>query len=142
MTLTTSAGSDTGAAYVIWGLASGGVDLGDPFSGGGAGALVVSSAQWAKDNGRTPIATHWANGPLDERQIKEDSEKIYEYYQKNGYNQAQVSESTRYAKLIVKSPPKIHRYTTTSCDAPVRRTSANTPRVQRKDRPTDPQAKR
>jgi len=31
------------------------------------------------------------NGPLDERQVKEDSEKIYEYYQKNGYNQAQVS---------------------------------------------------
>lgn len=32
-----------------------------------------------------------ANGPLDERQIKEDSQKIYEYYQKRGYNQAQVS---------------------------------------------------
>lgn len=31
------------------------------------------------------------NGALDERQIKEDSQKIYEYYQKNGYNQAQVS---------------------------------------------------
>lgn len=31
------------------------------------------------------------NGPLDERQVKEDSEKIYEYYQKNGFNQAQVS---------------------------------------------------
>lgn len=34
-----------------------------------------------------------ANGALDERQIKEDSEKIYEYYQKNGFNQAQVSYS-------------------------------------------------
>jgi outer membrane protein insertion porin family len=31
------------------------------------------------------------NGALDERQVKEDSEKIYEYYQKNGYNQAQIS---------------------------------------------------
>jgi outer membrane protein insertion porin family len=34
-----------------------------------------------------------ANGALDERQIKEDSQKIYEYYQKRGYNQAQVSYS-------------------------------------------------
>lgn len=32
-----------------------------------------------------------ANGALDERQVKEDSEKLYEFYQKNGYNQAQVS---------------------------------------------------
>lgn len=32
-----------------------------------------------------------ANGALDERQVKEDSEKLYEYYQKTGYNQAQVS---------------------------------------------------
>ena len=32
-----------------------------------------------------------ANGPLDERQIKEDTQKIYEYYQKRGFNQAQVS---------------------------------------------------
>jgi len=32
-----------------------------------------------------------ANGALDERQIKEDSQKIYEYYQKRGYNQAQIS---------------------------------------------------
>ncbi len=31
------------------------------------------------------------NSTLDERQIKEDSEKIYEYYQKNGYNQAQIT---------------------------------------------------
>lgn len=31
------------------------------------------------------------NSALDERQVKEDSEKIYEYYQKNGYNQAQVN---------------------------------------------------
>ncbi|HEY8994954.1 MAG TPA: outer membrane protein assembly factor BamA [Lacunisphaera sp.] len=34
-----------------------------------------------------------ANGALDERQIKEDSQKIYEYYQKRGYNQAQVTYS-------------------------------------------------
>lgn len=33
------------------------------------------------------------NGALDERQIKEDNQKIYEYYQKHGYNQAQVSYS-------------------------------------------------
>lgn len=31
------------------------------------------------------------NGALDERQVKEDSEKLYEYYQKSGFNQAQVS---------------------------------------------------
>lgn len=32
-----------------------------------------------------------ANSSLDERQIKEDQEKIFEFYQKNGYNQAQIS---------------------------------------------------
>ncbi|MBI3884676.1 MAG: outer membrane protein assembly factor BamA [Opitutae bacterium] len=32
-----------------------------------------------------------ANGALDERQVKTDSEKIFEYYQKEGYNQAQVT---------------------------------------------------
>jgi len=32
-----------------------------------------------------------ANGPLDERQIKDDAQKIYELYQKAGYNQAQVT---------------------------------------------------
>jgi len=31
------------------------------------------------------------NASLDERQVKEDMGKILEYYQKNGYNQAQVS---------------------------------------------------
>lgn len=30
------------------------------------------------------------NMPLDERQVKEDSEKIREYYQKSGYNQAKI----------------------------------------------------
>jgi outer membrane protein insertion porin family len=34
-----------------------------------------------------------ANGPLDERQIKDDAQKIYELYQKGGYNQAQVTYS-------------------------------------------------
>lgn len=33
------------------------------------------------------------NGPLDERQAKEDAQKIYEFYQKRGYNQAVVSYS-------------------------------------------------
>jgi len=33
------------------------------------------------------------NGPLDERQIKDDAQKLYEFYQKNGYNQAQVTYS-------------------------------------------------
>jgi outer membrane protein insertion porin family len=33
------------------------------------------------------------NGPLDERQIKDDAQKIYEYYQKSGYNQAQITYS-------------------------------------------------
>ncbi|MDF3057228.1 MAG: bamA, partial [Rariglobus sp.] len=34
-----------------------------------------------------------ANSALDERQVKEDVTKIREYYQKSGYNQAQVSYS-------------------------------------------------
>ena len=34
-----------------------------------------------------------ANGALDERQIKDDAQKIYEFYQKSGYNQAQVTYS-------------------------------------------------
>ncbi|SDS31162.1 outer membrane protein assembly factor BamA [Opitutus sp. GAS368] len=34
-----------------------------------------------------------ANGALDERQIKDDAQKIYEFYQKAGYNQAQVTYS-------------------------------------------------
>ena len=32
-----------------------------------------------------------SNGPLDERQIKEDASKLYEFYQKRGYNQAQAT---------------------------------------------------
>ena len=32
-----------------------------------------------------------ANSALDERQIKDDARKIYEFYQKSGYNQAQVT---------------------------------------------------
>jgi outer membrane protein insertion porin family len=31
------------------------------------------------------------NGTLDERQVKEDAEKLTEFYQKNGYNQVQVT---------------------------------------------------
>jgi outer membrane protein insertion porin family len=31
------------------------------------------------------------NGALDERQIKDDNQKLYEFYQKNGYNQAQIN---------------------------------------------------
>jgi outer membrane protein insertion porin family len=34
-----------------------------------------------------------ANSSLDERQIKDDAQKIYEFYQKSGYNQAQVTYS-------------------------------------------------
>ena len=34
-----------------------------------------------------------ANGALDERQVKNDSEKLFELYQKDGYNQAQVTYS-------------------------------------------------
>lgn len=33
------------------------------------------------------------NGALDERQAKDDVQKLYEFYQKNGYNQAQISYS-------------------------------------------------
>ncbi len=35
--------------------------------------------------------TSAANGALDERQVKTDSEKIFELYQKDGFNQAQVT---------------------------------------------------
>jgi len=48
------------------------------------------------------------NGALDERQVKEDSEKLYEFYQKGGYNQAQVSytidrnRSTGFGTVIFK----------------------------------------
>ncbi len=31
------------------------------------------------------------NGALDERQVKDDSEKVYEFYQKAGFNQAQIN---------------------------------------------------
>jgi outer membrane protein insertion porin family len=34
-----------------------------------------------------------ANGALDERQIKDDAQKLYEFYQKAGYNQAQITYS-------------------------------------------------
>ena len=34
-----------------------------------------------------------ANGALDERQIKDDAQKVYEFYQKSGFNQAQVTYS-------------------------------------------------
>lgn len=34
-----------------------------------------------------------ANGALDERQIKDDTDKLYEFYQKAGFNQAQISYS-------------------------------------------------
>ena len=33
------------------------------------------------------------NEALDERQVKEDSDKLKEYYQKNGYNQASINYS-------------------------------------------------
>lgn len=38
------AATDAGAAYVIWGQASGGVDLADPFSGGGKGFVMKGQA--------------------------------------------------------------------------------------------------
>jgi outer membrane protein insertion porin family len=49
------------------------------------GNKTVKSRRLAKE------AKTVANGALDERQIKEDSQKIYEYYQKRGHSQAQVS---------------------------------------------------
>ncbi len=49
------------------------------------GNRAVKSSRLAKE------AKTVANGALDERQIKTDSEKIFEYYQKQGYNQAQVT---------------------------------------------------
>jgi len=48
------------------------------------------------------------NGSLDERQVKDDAQKIYEYYQKHGYNQAQVTyavdrnRSTGFGTVIFK----------------------------------------
>ncbi len=51
------------------------------------GNVKVKSARLQKE------AKSRANLALDERQVKEDSEKIEEYYQKAGYNQAQVTYS-------------------------------------------------
>jgi len=48
------------------------------------------------------------NGSLDERQVKDDAQKVYEYYQKHGYNQAQVTytidrnRSTGFGTVIFK----------------------------------------
>lgn len=48
------------------------------------------------------------NTALDERQVKDDSEKIFEYYQKHGYNQASVNyvidrdKSTGFGTIIFK----------------------------------------
>jgi outer membrane protein insertion porin family len=48
------------------------------------------------------------NGSLDERQVKDDAQKAYEYYQKHGYNQAQVTytidrnRSTGFGTVIFK----------------------------------------
>jgi len=48
------------------------------------------------------------NGSLDERQVKDDTQKIYEFYQKHGYNQAQVNytidrnRSTGFGTITVK----------------------------------------
>ena len=33
------------------------------------------------------------NGALDERQVKDDAQKLYEFYQKSGFNQAQITYS-------------------------------------------------
>jgi outer membrane protein insertion porin family len=48
------------------------------------GNKAVKSRRLAKE------AKTMTNLPLDERQVKEDVEKIREYYQKSGYNQAKV----------------------------------------------------
>jgi outer membrane protein insertion porin family len=49
------------------------------------GNVKVKSARLQKE------AKSHANLALDERQVKEDAEKIQEYYQKAGYNQSQVT---------------------------------------------------
>ncbi|MEN9841885.1 MAG: hypothetical protein RL376_1685, partial [Verrucomicrobiota bacterium] len=49
-----------------------------------AGNVKVKPKRLAKE------AKTKANFPLDERQVKEDAEKIREYYQKSGYNQAKI----------------------------------------------------
>jgi outer membrane protein insertion porin family len=56
-------------------------------------AVKFEGAKAYKDRRLTKEIKSAANGALDERQIKEDAQKIYEFYQKSGYNQAQVTYS-------------------------------------------------
>ena len=56
-------------------------------------AVRFEGAKAYKDRRLTKEIKSAANGALDERQIKEDAQKIYEFYQKSGYNQAQVTYS-------------------------------------------------
>lgn len=51
------------------------------------GNKAVKARRLSKEIKTTP------NGALDERQVKEDADKLHEYYQKNGFNQAQVTYS-------------------------------------------------
>ncbi len=56
-------------------------------------AINFEGAKKYKDRRLSKEIKTAPNGALDERQVKDDAQKIYEFYQKNGYNQAQVTQS-------------------------------------------------
>lgn len=53
-------------------------------------SITYSGNKRVKDRRLQKEAKTQENLPLDERQVKEDAEKMREYYQKTGYNQAKV----------------------------------------------------
>ena len=56
-------------------------------------AIKYEGAKAYKDHRLSKEIKTTLNGALDERQIKDDAQKLYEFYQKSGYNQAQVTYS-------------------------------------------------
>jgi len=56
-------------------------------------AIHYEGAKAYKDRRLSKEIKTVLNGSLDERQIKDDAQKLYEFYQKNGYNQASVTYS-------------------------------------------------
>ncbi len=56
-------------------------------------AIRYQGAKAYKDHRLSKEIKTVQNGSLDERQVKDDAQKIYEFYQKGGFNQAQVTYS-------------------------------------------------
>jgi outer membrane protein insertion porin family len=54
-------------------------------------AIHYAGAKQYKDHRLAKEIKTVPNGALDERQVKDDAQKLYEFYQKAGYNQAQVT---------------------------------------------------